>query len=132
METIEEAQQEKPLQDQLHEQLMYYPEEIDEFPLNFETISQEQQNDPKMLPLANLDNHEIQLFNRTKLICKHHNNQWVVFLPTNLVQPTIQWYHLVLGHVGINQLYNTLKQHLWIPNMKEIITSYVNTCNHCQ
>ena len=116
----------------LFETLLFYPDNVDEFPLQFERISEIQQNDPALLPLADQEDFDIQEFHGTELICRRHNNQWKIVLPEQLLQPTIEWYHTVLGHCGINRLLSTLQTHLWIPNAKRHVSSFISSCEECQ
>lgn len=114
------------------ESLLFYPPEIDAFPLAFDHLSQLQRDDPQMLPLADLDDFDLQEFNGVELVCKRVNNQWKPVLPEALIAPTIEWYHLILNHCGSTRLVETLRCHLWIPNLQRRVTEYVSTCDHCQ
>ncbi len=53
-----------------------------------------------------------------------YKNTKIVF-PTLLQKHVIDWYHTVLCHPGINQTEETIAQHLWWPQMREQIASYV-------
>jgi hypothetical protein len=53
----------------LCETLLYYPEEVDQFSLDFQSIATAQQQDPTMLPLADQEDYELQEFQGIKLIC---------------------------------------------------------------
>jgi transposase InsO family protein len=115
----------------LRETLLYYPEEVDQFPLDFQSIATAQQQDPAMMPLADQDDYDLQEFQGIELICRQHEDQWKIVLPEALIEPTIAWYHIVLGHCGISRLHTTLLNHLWFPSMRRRIEAYVNECNHC-
>jgi len=115
----------------LHECLLFYPDEVDQFPLNFERIAQEQQQDPNILPLADQDEFELQEFQGVELVCKSHQDQWKIVLPDALIEPTMAWYHIVLGHCGITRMETTLSNHLWFASMRRRIKEYIEGCNHC-
>eukprot|EP00977_Amphora_coffeiformis_P006986 scaffold1513_cov100-Amphora_coffeaeformis.AAC.35 len=116
----------------LQEALLFYPAGMEEFPLNFQNIANEQQNDTTLLPLADKDDFEIQTFNGIELIACQHNGFWQIVVPQVLVDPTINWYHVVLGHCGVTRLIKSLSAHVWFPNMKSRVETLVEACNHCQ
>lgn len=62
------------------------------------------------------------------LVC--YKNKIVV--PTKLQKHTIDWYHTVLCHPGINRTEETIAQHLYWPKMRDQITNYVSACPTCQ
>ena len=78
------------------------------------------------------DSFELQDFNGIELICRRVDNQWKIVLPQALTKDTIKWYHVVLGHCGVNRLISSLRAHLWIPHLKEQVTDFVSHCDHCQ
>ena len=51
-------------------------------------------------------------------------NAWKIALSSSLMQPTIQWYHETLGHCGINRLYESIKQHFYVPSLKQKCEMY--------
>jgi len=116
----------------LHEALLFYPDDVDTFPLQFESIAETQQQDPAMLPLADRDDFDIEMFNGVEMICRRVENQWKIVLPQALVLPAIKWYHVVLGHCGVNRLVDTLRTHFWIPNLKSQVADFVGKCDACQ
>jgi hypothetical protein len=117
---------------QLTESLLYYPTNVDQFPLDFANIAQEQQNDAELLPLADQDEFDLHEFNGTELICKQVQAQWKIVLPESLIEPTIAWYHIILGHCGITRMEVTLSNHLWFPHMRQRIIDHVSQCEHCK
>ena len=62
------------------------------------------------------------------LIC--HKGKIVI--PQTLQQQVMEWYHLYLGHPGINRTEETISQHLWWPRMRDAITKHVSCCGTCQ
>ena len=54
---------------------------------------------------------------------------WRIAIPTVLIEPTVRWYHEVLGHCGTNRLYDTMRQHIYSPNMKQLYENHrYETC----
>jgi len=44
------------------------------------------------------------------------NAPWKIYLPTDLLDTAVQWYHLALGHLGQNRLYDILAIHFYHPD----------------
>ena len=65
---------EDAITDVLNEALLFYPTEVEDFPLTLQNIQQTQQNDPAMLPLPDDGNFDIQVFNSPDLICHQEEN----------------------------------------------------------
>jgi len=128
----EEKQDLDSLESSLYECLLYYPDDVDEFPLQFDRIATAQQADPELLALADRDDYDIQTFAGTELIARRHNDRWKILIPNSMAQPTIAWYHNVLGHAGVSRLTEALLNHLWLPNAKKRISDYIRTCDDCQ
>ena len=57
-------------------------------------------------------------------------NIWKIALPTTLINPTIQWYHHTLGHCGINRLYDSIREHFHVPELRKLCEAY--RCEVCQ
>ena len=60
------------------------------------------------------------------------NAPWKIYLPTSLLDDAIQWYHLSLGHLGQNRLYDTLHQQFYHPDLRSYVEKIVTTCDACQ
>ena len=60
------------------------------------------------------------------------NTPWKIYLPEELLGDAIRWYHLALGHIGQNRLYDTMSLHLYHPNLKNRIEDLVSRCEACQ
>ena len=127
-----EEEKDDQITDLLKECLLFYPDDVDQFPLDFDTIAQVQQQDASLLPLADRDDHDIQTFAGVDLICRRVDNQWKIVLPQALTMDAIKWYHIVLGHCGASRLIASLRNHLWIPNLKELANTFVSQCEICQ
>ena len=118
--------------DDIAEIMLYYPEEIERFPLNFEDIRREQQSDAEVLLLLNQPDYRAEEYYGTQLVCKVDGNTTKIVLPDNMMKQTIEWYHYVCGHVGIERLYKSLNLFFYNRGMKGKIEAYVSTCDSCQ
>ena len=56
--------------------------------------------------------------------------KWKIALPTTLLQPTVRWYHQVLGHCGSRRLYDTICRRFFVPGLKKVCKEL--QCAHCQ
>lgn len=55
---------------------------------------------------------------------------WKIAIPTSLLNDIIYWYHQVLGHCGINRLYDGIRAHFFYPRLKDHCQHF--TCASCQ
>jgi len=60
------------------------------------------------------------------------NAPWKIYLPTNLLDNAIKWYHLALGHLGQNRLYDTIHMHFFHPDLRNKIEYIISRCDACQ
>ena len=60
------------------------------------------------------------------------NAPWKIYLPNQLLEPVIQWYHLALSHVGASRLYDTMSLHFYNAKLKNKIDHFISTCDSCQ
>ena len=51
-------------------------------------------------------------------------------MPTSLLDQTVDWYHQVLGHPGMNRMYQTISSRFYIPGLKQKCEEYY--CESCQ
>eukprot|EP00957_Ditylum_brightwellii_P202698 15331386-Ditylum_brightwellii.AAC.1 len=77
----------------------------------------------------------VKIIENRPLICyREHINDpvglWNIALPTALVQPVIRWYHQVLGHCGINRLYDTIRDRFKAPGLRKLCEEF--QCADCQ
>ena len=114
----------------------YNPEQN---PLNYEYIQEQQQADKTFLALQ--IKYPSRYINKClddnvkDIICyvKDHddpNTQWKIALPDQMVQPTIKWFHQVMGHPGQTRLNITLKQRYYHPKLRYFVDRL--RCDHCQ
>jgi hypothetical protein len=85
-----------------------YPEDVDQFPLNFADIAAAQLLDP-VLQAYNKPTFANQDYHGTPLLCRQSTDgQWKIVVPEVLINDTICWYHSIMGHVGSSRLYDSL------------------------
>jgi hypothetical protein len=100
----------------MNECLLYYPEDLDGFPLGFQNIAECQLDDQATQALLYQDMYDLQEFYGTEMIygCDDGDDQWRIVLPDTLIDQAISWYHYVLGHVGTARLTQSFRTHFWI------------------
>ena len=104
------------------------------FALNLKTIAEAQQRDAFLYDLA----HNAPLMFQWKqlapevdeLCCITDADQWQVCPPDKSLQPTIQWHHLSLCHVGQNWLVDMMN--LFHPHLHNAAEEFARHCNVCQ
>ena len=64
----------------------------------------------------------------TDLICRYDR----IVVPKQLQKYVLEWYHTYLLHPGRDRTEETIKQHLYWPNMHVDICAHVSTCDTCQ
>ncbi len=74
-----------------------------------------QQQDPILLALQQQGIYTEQEFHGTLLICNLQGNQQKIVLPEILQEPTIKWYHMVMGHGGAIRIYKAIGQFFFSP-----------------
>jgi len=57
---------------------------------------------------------------------------WKIYLPSELLENAINWYHLALSHIGGSRLYDTMNMHYYNPALKTRIEDIVQRCDTCQ
>ena len=55
---------------------------------------------------------------------------WRIAIPVTLITRIVEWYHIVLGHVGSTQLYETIRRNFHFPSLKAHCERF--KCNDCQ
>mmetsp|Transcript_27581 Transcript_27581/g.40549 ORF Transcript_27581/g.40549 Transcript_27581/m.40549 type:complete len:847 (+) Transcript_27581:174-2714(+) len=56
--------------------------------------------------------------------------EWRIAIPSSLINRIVLWYHLVLGHVGSTQLYDTIRRRFHYPSLKQHCERF--KCDVCQ
>ena len=104
-------------------------DEEDEFPLDFNVISQHQSRDDvlKRSMTANPKLYQAKFVNNTKLL--FYKNK--VILPSSLVRSVVSWYHDNLNHPRIQRTYKTVNMHFTCKGLCRIVETHVSSCAIC-
>ena len=106
------------------------------FVLDYETIAEAQMGDVSLQNLlATKPNRfgQRRLTSNLDIICySPPTGNWKICLPDKLLGPAVQWYHLALGHIGINRLYDTISQRFYNTNLRFQCEALVHSCDTCQ
>ena len=84
-------------------------------PIDMQHIANHQQQDAELLVFhqKNPIQAPMQYINGVNILTMQTNpNQptlWKIYLPATLVVNVIHWYHVTLGHIGNQKLYNTIR-----------------------
>jgi aryl carrier-like protein len=113
-------------------------EEPTQNPLNMEWIRERQQADATLLARAasNPTNYVYKTFeDDLQILCyvktgEDAETQWRIALAQDMVQPTIAWFHEVLGHPGTKRMRLTLQARYYHSEIRRYIDNY--TCDACQ
>lgn len=111
-------------------------------PITIENIVNHQAKDVKLQHLLITKDREYQHkeFQQFEVIChlptgSNEQNNWKIVIPHSLSEDLVRWYHLVLGHCGIQRLKDTVQTRFYIPgkSLQAICTGIVNNCpEECQ
>jgi transposase InsO family protein len=112
--------------------MVYYPEAIDAFPLEFRSLAQAQLVDPEIQAKLQSGDYVTTTYGDIDLATKTINNEPRIVVPADLHGPTVHWYHAILGHAGQDRLYKSLVKHLHILGLKDLIKTHVESCDRCQ
>jgi len=113
--------------------------EPDTFPLTFKYIDKYQRKDLTLmgklkssLDTATENGYHTKSFrgggNDIELVC--YNSKIVI--PKVLQNYVLNWYHTYLLHPGSTRTEETIRQHLYWPNLRNDVRKYVGTCEICQ
>ena len=110
-------------------------------PVDYVTIRQHQLQDAALLALPQTKPNlfQVQMFPTENpsipLVCyatPTPRGSFRIRIPDMLVAHTVNWYHLVLNHLGISRLYDTIAMHMMHPNLKDYCEAAVRNCRPCQ
>jgi RNase H-like domain found in reverse transcriptase/Reverse transcriptase (RNA-dependent DNA polymerase)/Integrase zinc binding domain/Retroviral aspartyl protease len=104
-----------------------------EYPLTYHNIRFHQQNDIPLRQMAASDStYHLKSFRgggtNVMLIC--HKNQIVI--PKQLQQAIVTWYHNQLCHPGETRTEQTIRQHFWFNNLRQVVHDICSKCHTCQ
>ncbi|CAJ1950334.1 unnamed protein product [Cylindrotheca closterium] len=119
-------------EDLLKQIMLYYPEAIDTFPLDFATLSQAQNDDDQVQEKVQHGAYGTTAFGDHKMVNKIVNGDPRIVVPEALHDSTVHWYHVILGHCGQDRLIKSLQNHLHFPGLGAKVKAFVETCDECQ
>jgi hypothetical protein len=104
----------------------------DDFLIDMQCIAREQEKDAKIQRLIKEKKHEKVIgSNMVDGVCviTFHGKVWV---PENLQERLVEWYHNVLQHARKNRMINTISQTFAWKGLTTSVENHVDTCNSCQ
>ena len=108
-----------------------------QYPLDRQWIQQNQFNDVilQATRAANPQRYPVKYFGTVPLMCYKDQpddpeHKWRIYLPNDLLDDTIRWFHLVLGHAGKTRVYDSIRKLLYNPGLKRRVDML--NCEHCQ
>ena len=107
------------------------------YPLDYELIAEHQANDMSLQDLhlqQSLQYPKKDFGLNLHLICHipNRNTAWKICIPETLKLPIIHWYHISLGHPGIQRLYQTIATHFHSVRLRDNVEHYIRNCDACQ
>lgn len=107
------------------------------FVLSYDTIADAQTRDAELTALVQRNPQQFiqqQLAPNVLVYCyiPAQNEPWKIYLPNELLNDAIHWYHLSLSHLGSSRLYDTMRQHFYNKLLKNRIEDLVSHCDTCQ
>ena len=120
--------------------MLNFPEVDQEHPfaLDFGTIANAQQNDDILQQQADLfpDRYPRTDIGEGRTIIRFKPTpeceQPKIYLPDNMVENVVAFYHAVLGHSGQERTLRGVQQHFTHPALGRIMKEHVQTCDACQ
>jgi hypothetical protein len=118
----------------LFKSFLYYPDNVDNFLLNFPDIAAAQLLDPTVQNYgAQMLGFDYQDYHGMQLLCHQSTDgHWKILIPEVLINDTICWYHSIMCHVGSSCLYNSLRFLVWFAGMHRRIDTHIHFCDACQ
>ncbi|CAJ1961137.1 unnamed protein product [Cylindrotheca closterium] len=107
------------------------------FVLDFKSIADAQTQDAELTELTQTKPQQYvqhTFAQDTQVYCyvRDANSPLKIYLPTQLLQPTIQWYHAALSHPGSTRLKDTMRIHFHNPKLSNVIEDFTSKCDTCQ
>jgi Integrase zinc binding domain len=107
------------------------------FILTYANIAQAQPGDAqRQLLHAQKPNRYIQkvLAPNLSLWCyqKAQDQPWRIYLPQDMLESAVMWYHHPLSHVGQARLTDTMSMTFYNPQLHKVVEGVVAPCAHCQ
>ena len=128
-------------EDDLQECLVNLPPLDEEMhnPVTISNIINHQSKDVALIQmvLKDPDHFSHQTIQQKDVIAFHKNpedrNAWKIVIPNTLVKDVMQWYHVKLGHAGIERLATTVGTRFHISNLRARAEEAIHNCpSRCQ
>ena len=105
---------------------------LDTFPLTYKIMDKYQRKDKEILNKLKMKVYHAKDFRgggtTRMLVC--YNDKIVI--PKILQRYVLHWYHTYLLHPGMIRTEETIRQHLYWPDMQKDVRQYIKTCDTCQ
>jgi transposase InsO family protein len=100
------------------------------FPVNFTVLANFQQQDRDLQTLVSTHQNVSRKIFRggEQLICYKDR----IYVPKALQKHVVEWYHTYLMHPGETRLEASIAQHLYWPNIRQLVQQTVKSCPTCQ
>ena len=125
--------------DDLLQCFLNFPEVDDDtqHPLDFQAIAEAQADDEHLQQQVLQDPQhyaQVLMAPNVHLICyiPAEHQPWKICIPDASLDHMIRWYHLVLNHVGMIRLHQTMALNFYHRNMRTRIEHLVQSCDACQ
>jgi hypothetical protein len=121
----------------LYDCFVHLPDQQDvPFRMDYQTIAEAQSQDAALLQQSQSQPHKVQRrnYDGTPLLChiSSPGGPWKIYLPINLLQEVVRWYHLALGHCGTSRLADTIRMQFFHPMLQHFCEKEVQKCDPCQ
>ena len=99
-------------------------------PINMQDIHNHQQQDAELLQQHNNNPilYPMKVINGVNILTMCNDpaqpTLWKIYLPVTMVANVIHWYHVTLGHVGIQKLYDTIRDRFSSPRLYTLCQNY--------
>ena len=126
--------------DDLFDCFVHLPDQAGiDFVPDYKTIAAAQHRDADLKKLATTESSKdqyptLKMTDDTDIICylPKSDSQWKIYLPDEILEDAINWYHLSLSHAGGTRLYDTINLFYYNPKLKTLSEKIVSTCDTCQ
>jgi len=100
--------------------------------VNFDELKQAQLSDEFVMKLKNNLPFNYEVINH--VLYKLISDYKVPVIPASLMSEVMKLFHDLPegGHMGITKTYSKMKNRVYFPRMKDMVTKYVRTCKTCQ
>jgi hypothetical protein len=95
-----------------------------EFPMQIPYIAKMQDKDKSLMKMKSDHKYELTKIERTSVLTLNGN----IFIPTEIRNPVIDWYHQYLCHPGDTRTKATLRNNMTWPGLTRNVQSHCKTC----